>query len=65
MWIIIIGILSQARKGRDTKAHLYLYDSRFYDHEQAQISSAEVDLTNKAAVVGCFTQYRYKHKWIL
>ena len=53
MWIIIIGILSQARKGRDTKAHLYLYDSRFYDHEQAQIASAEVDLKNKVAVVRC------------
>lgn len=37
----------------DTKAHLYLYDSKFYDHEQAQIVSAEVDLKNKIAVVSC------------
>ena len=53
MGIIIIGILSQAREGLDTKAHLYLYDSSFYDHEQSQIASAEVDLKNKVAVVGC------------
>ena len=37
MGVIIIGLLSQTREGLDTKAHLYLYDSRFYDHEQAQI----------------------------
>ena len=37
--IIVIRILSQAREGLDSKQHLYLYDSRFYDHEQAQIAS--------------------------
>lgn len=47
-----MGII-QARKGLDTKAHLYLYDSRLYDHEQAQIASAEIDLRNKIAAVGC------------
>ena len=52
MGVIIIGLLSQTREGLDTKAHLYLYDSRFYDHEQAQIASTELDLRNKVAVVG-------------
>ena len=53
MRIIIIGILSQTREGLDTKIHLYLYDSKFYEHEQAQTASAEVDLKNKEVVVGC------------
>ena len=47
MRIIIIGILSQAREGVDTTTRLYLYDSRFYDHEQAQIASADLDLKIK------------------
>ena len=33
--LVIIGVLSQTRAGLDTKAHLYLYDERFNDHEQA------------------------------
>ena len=53
MGVIRIGFLSQAREGLDTKAHLYLYDSRFYDHEQAHIVSAELDLKNKIVVVWC------------
>ena len=60
MGIIIIGILNQAREGLDTKTHLYLYESRFYDHEQAQIASAEVDLKNKVVVVGCMPIYIYE-----
>ena len=44
---------SQAKKHLDTKAYLYLCDSKFYDHEQAQIVSAEVDLKNKIVVVSC------------
>ncbi|KAK2663017.1 hypothetical protein Ddye_001591 [Dipteronia dyeriana] len=51
--VIIIGILSQTRAGLDTKAHLYLYDGRFSNHTQAQLATAEVDLRNKVAVVGC------------
>ena len=51
--VVIIGVLSQTRAGLDTKAHLYLYDERFNDHEQAQLATAEVDLRNKVAVVGC------------
>ena len=53
MGIIVIGILGQAREGLDIKAHLHLYYSSFYDHEQAQITSGKVDLKNKVAVVGC------------
>ena len=33
--VVIIEVLSQTRAGLDTKAHLYLYDERFNDHEQA------------------------------
>lgn len=44
---------SQVKKHLDTKSHLYLYDIKIYDHEQAQIISAEVDLKNKIAVVSC------------
>lgn len=43
MRIIVIGVLSRAREGLDTKAPLYLYDSRFYDHEQTQIVSTKAD----------------------
>lgn len=39
MKIIVIRILNQVREGLDTKAHLCLYGSRFYDHEQTQIAS--------------------------
>lgn len=53
VWIIVIGILSHAREGLDTKAHLYLYESRFYDHEPVQIINADIDLKYKVAVVGC------------
>ena len=49
---IVIGILSQAREGLDTKAHLYLYDNRFYDHKQTQIVNAEAYLKNKLTIVG-------------
>ena len=51
--VVIIGVLSQTRAELDTKAHLYLYDERFNDHEQAQLATAEVDLRNKVAAVGC------------
>ena len=63
--VIIIGVLSQTRAGLDTKAHLYLYDGRFSNHEQAQLATAEVDLRNKVAVVGCLPWYRYRYKRIL
>ena len=50
MGIIVIGTLCQLREGLDTKTHIYVYDNIFYDHAQAQIASAKIDVKNKVVV---------------
>lgn len=37
----------------DTKVHVYIYDSRFNDHEQAQIATTKMDNRNRLVVIGC------------
>lgn len=33
--------------------YIYIYNSRFSDHEQTQIATGKIDLRNHIAVVGC------------